>query len=415
MNQTIKTFLPLFLVLIVDAMGFGIIFPVVGPLFMDPHSALLPAGSSEHLRSLCYGLTMIVFFGSLLLGAPFFGDLSDRLGRKKVITICLIITGISYLLCAIGIIGHSLILFLFARILGGFTSGSEAIAQAALIDVSPAEKKTINLSLMTLAGCIGFIIGPMIGGIFSDKSLAHWFGYTTPFILAGILSLVNAIALWLAFKETHEQKPTTKLQLFRGVAIFVEAFTNGKVERLSLIFLLMQLSWAVYFQIINLLFVTVYQYTPRQLGYFNGYLGVIFSITMVYIIRLFLKWMKERDLALFSIILMSASMLANAFFPQLWAPWVFVITVTLGVGMSYACLLSLFSSSVSEEHQGWVMGVSGAVMAVSWSLGGIITSMLPLKSLSLPLILAGLIGVLSMLFLLNYRKKIGGIYNDPKK
>ena len=82
---------PLFLVLVIDTMGIGLIFPVLSPLFMSKTSGIIPAHLSIGARDLLYGLTLASYAIFMFVGAPFLGDLSDHLGRKKVLLICLLV------------------------------------------------------------------------------------------------------------------------------------------------------------------------------------------------------------------------------------------------------------------------------------------------------------------------------------
>jgi len=373
MKNSLKVFIPLFIVLIVDAMGFGLVFPIIGPLLFDPNGGMLPVSASLTERSFFYGLTNISVFVALLFGAPYFGDLSDKYGRKKVLIACLSVVAFGYIVSALGLVYKSLWLFILGRTIDGFAAGSESIAQAAIIDISSPERKTINLSLISVAGCLGFVIGPLVGGIFSDKTISHWFGYITPFIIAAVLAMLNAICLWFTLTETHIVK-TVKVNLFRGLTIFKSAFTEVRIRHLSVIFLLLQMAWAIYFQVVSLVFTESYHYLPKQIGFYYAYIGIVVTFTMIFIIRLFLKFMKERILVMVSCAMALFGVILNILLPFVWMPWVSVTFISLGIGMAYACMLSLYSSAVSEEHQGWVMGVGNAVIAVAWALGGVVIS-----------------------------------------
>src|SRR5580658_5552191 len=81
---------PLFLVLVIDTMGAGIIFPILSPLFMTPSESILPLATSENMRQFWYGATLTSWALLMFIGAPFLGDLSDRIGRKKVLVLCLV-------------------------------------------------------------------------------------------------------------------------------------------------------------------------------------------------------------------------------------------------------------------------------------------------------------------------------------
>lgn len=392
-----KVFLPLFIVLIIDAMGFGLVFPIIGPLLMDPQGGILPASASMAERSFYYGFTNISCFLALLFGAPYFGDLSDKFGRKKVMITCLCIMAGGYALSAIGLIYKNISLLILGRAIDGFVAGNESIAQAAIIDISPPERKTINLSLITFASCLGFIIGPVIGGIFSDASLSSWFGYTTPFWIAGALALLNAICLVFTFSETHIVKQVS-VNLFRGLGIFISAFTEKKIRKISLVFLLFQVGWAIFFQVVSLVFAQVYHYTPKEVGFFYTSLGLMFSITMVFLIRVFLKFIDERRLVVVSVFLAGIGLMLNVFYSSAWTPWISIGFIGLGIGMAYACILSLYSGAVSDEHQGWVMGVGNAIAAMSWAIGGVVISVIDVSHATSIYLFASLLMGLSILF-----------------
>src|SRR5262249_44495057 len=140
------------------------------------------------------------FFGAALLG-----DYSDQVGRKKALMICLIGAFLSYLLSAFAVETQSLALLLVGRIVAGITAGSQSIAQAAIVDMSSPEHKARNLGTMLFAISLGFVFGPLAGGVLSDHSLLPIFTYAMPFYFAAGISFINAVLLFFLFKETFVQ------------------------------------------------------------------------------------------------------------------------------------------------------------------------------------------------------------------
>src|SRR3990167_2722255 len=127
---------PLFLVLFIDSMGLGLIFPILNELLIDPSNHFVAANTSTDMRNLLYGGLIGIYMLCWFFGAAFLGDLSDQIGRKKALMICLIGAFLSYLLSAFSIPLNSIALLLIARIVAGITAGSQSIAQAAIIDIS---------------------------------------------------------------------------------------------------------------------------------------------------------------------------------------------------------------------------------------------------------------------------------------
>lgn len=407
-----RVFFSLFIVLILDAMGFGLAFPIVGPLLLDPQAHLLSPHAPLLEVSFFYGLINAALFLSLLIGAPFFGDLSDKLGRKKVIILCLILIAVGYLISILGIHQHNLLLFIFGRCIDGFCAGSESIAQAAIIDISTPERKTINLGLISVAGSLGFVIGPLLGGVFSDPSIVHWFYYDTPFIIASLLSLLNAILLFFSFRETRPLNKTVSVQLWRGLQSFAAAFREKSLRQLSLIFLSFQIAWAIYFQIVSLLFAEKYHYSPKMIGFFYAYLGGIIAISLLFFVRFGLRFFKERQLLFITLLMAIIGTAFGLFIQKAWVPWVSSIFIATGMGIAYTCVLSFYSSAVSSNRQGWVMGISNAVVAFSWGCGSFFVGMFPINLVKILLLFICVLLCFSLLFLKRLPQTFINLNND---
>ena len=199
----LTSILPCLLPIIIDSLGFGLVYPILTAIFASPNSTALVESTSVGLNNFYLGLAYMLFPFCMLFGASFFGDLSDILGRKKVITVCMIGMLLSFLLMALGIWIMSLALLLIGRALTGLMAGSQPIAQAAIADLSTPQTKAFNMSIMTFTVSIGIVIGPLIGGFFSDSNLVSGFGFWTPFVLAALLAAIATIWILLGFEETY--------------------------------------------------------------------------------------------------------------------------------------------------------------------------------------------------------------------
>lgn len=182
---------PLFLAILIDGAGAGLFFPLLNALVMDPSSTLLSPHVTAFTRNFLYGMLLSIFMLFWFFGAAITGDLSDRYGRRKGLTLCLFGTSVGYLLSAFAVVGHSFTLLVLGRVIDGFTAGSQPIAQAGVIDMSPDELRTRNMSYVLFAASFGFIIGPLLGGLLSDNHLVSWFSFATPLYFAAFISLAN--------------------------------------------------------------------------------------------------------------------------------------------------------------------------------------------------------------------------------
>jgi MFS family permease len=384
----------LFLVLIIDAMGMGLVLPLLGPLFMEPSSGLLYAGDTTVIRDIWYSLVVASFSFFMLFGAPFLGDLSDHLGRKKVLLLCLYGTAFGCFLSALGIIIRSLTLLIAGRAIAGFMCGSQSLAQAAIVDMSAASKKVVHLSLISFASCLGFILGPYMAGWLAAPSIVLYYGFTLPFIVAGLLAFANASALIFTFKETFFSKAERKMYLMKGWDIFISAFSNAKVRKLTVIYLLAETGWSLYFQFMPLHLINAFEYESVQIGHFMAYMGVLFALALLGIIRIASKLFSTKELTCYSLLLTAFGVILAMFNNELLI-WFSAIPASIGGALYYVALLTLFSNAVDAQSQGWVMGVFAAAAAFSWALSGFLIGAFSMFGMYTPFIFACILLLLS--------------------
>jgi DHA1 family tetracycline resistance protein-like MFS transporter len=386
-KRTLFVLAPLFSVIVLDVMGLGLIIPIISPMFMNSADSILSPHTSLAMRELLYGITLASFSLLMLFGAPFLGDLSDFLGRKKVLIICLLVTALGLLISALGISWHSVTILIIGRCIAGFAAGSQPIAQAAIADVSTQENKAMSMSYIIFAACVGFVLGPMVGGYFANSHFISWFNYSTPFYIAAILALINALSVAVAFQETFIPETKKELRVLKGLLIFWSAFTNRPLRPLILIFLFTELGFSVYFVYVSLYLVHEYQFTTINVGHFMTYLGIIWGITFTLIVRMVLKFLTLKKILLLSLFLLALGSFC-AMWPLEWVLWVTAIPLCIGNGLCYTAILTLLSNATDAESQGWIMGVTGALNAIAWVLGAMMGGVLGSWYLNLPFVTA---------------------------
>ncbi len=361
-------------VIFIDSLGFGLIFPILSPILMDPSSGILAPNVSSSVRDIDYGLVLGVFAVVMFFAAPVLGDLSDQIGRKKILLITLFGSGMSSLICAFAIGVKSIGLLLLGRIVAGLCAGSQTSAQAAMADVSSGKDRIKNLGLISAAGSAGFVFGPLIGGVFSDAKLVSWFSFSTPFYLDAMVAILNCALLMFSFEETYRASGKVVFNITKGLNIFIQAFKRPVIRLMSCILLLLELTFAFYIQFISLDLVTRYHFSSSRLGVFMSFSGLIFALTLGVLIRVIGKFFSDKQLIIMGLIISIAGYLIPLFFHTELFQWIALIPIIVGIGIAYNALLAGFSNSVSEHEQGWVMGVTGAVMAMAWILGAFCAS-----------------------------------------
>ncbi len=404
-----KTIIPLSCVLFVDAMSYGIVIPVIGPMLLSDKAGILPLETTLQMRNILYSLVFSLPMFFMFLGAPLLGDLSDYIGRKKALLIALLGITVSCLLSAYGVIIGSIILLLVGRSLLGLMDSSESIAKAAIIDVSKGKYRVINMGLISLAGTLGFVFGPVLGGIFSDPRLSSWFNYETPFIIAALLALLNAFSLVFLFTETFKPKIKKRYRVLQGFENLISAFADKRIKILSVIFFGLQFVWGLYFQLISIILVESYHYSPTKIGFFMTYLALCFMVTLLFIIRILLNYLRRTTIIIISIflIMISGFMVLYSYSEQ--TIWLSVMPISIGIGLSYNTLLSLFSEAVDLESQGRVMGIATALFASSWLFSSIIGGLLSSIDIHLPYVLINIVMVIIFPFVLLAAKPIKSV------
>ncbi len=409
MNQTktnITLLLPLFMVIFLDVAGIILALPVLTPLILQPSSGMVPIGTPAIWRDFLYGASLGIFPLFMFFSTPVLGDLSDRFGRKKILMICLIGSGLSYIVAAIGVLGNSLLMLLASRAMAGLAAGTQSIATAAIIDLSPTPQiRTKNLAWVVFSCSIGLILGPAIGGITAEKSLVSWFGYETPFFFAAGVSFLNAILLQFTLKETESEKSPHAIHLTKGFRLFIAAFAEKKFRLLSILHACFVLAWSLYYQTINWFFMEKYHYTAEKLGLFVSFVGIVFAITTSVVVRFILRlFSSETKLFAFFIFTMGIANVGAALAHTEMAQWLWSILNATSDVICFTIALGLFSNLANHESQGWIMGVTGSIGALTWTVGGLIAGPLGYISLRVPLWTAGVLCFISFLLMVVFQK-----------
>lgn len=406
-NASWKIMFPLFLVIFVDVIGLCIVFPVLAPLIYDPSQSLLPASWGTPARNWAYGIMLSIWPIFMFISAPIVGDLSDKLGRKKVILICLFGEAIAYMLGAASVSLHSLSLMLISRVFAGAFSGSQPIAQAAIADISTPENKTRNMSNIVLASTLGVVLGPIIGGLSAETQFISWFNYGTPFQIAAVIALINAVLLMVAFKETHVVKQAQKIQWLKCLFLLVDAFKLKQIRAISAPFFLQMLAWALYFQALAYFLMRAFQYGSGRIGFFYGVLGMAASVTLSYLIKVLLRRCKK-EITIFGlgcICTFIGAFIATCFLQES-LQYVAAIFGAVGISLGYTVALSFYSNAVGEDQQGWIMGIPASLAGFAWAVTAICIGPLTNAGLTAAFAATTVIAALSILALIPLKRRI---------
>ena len=373
----------LLLVVIVDLMGQGLIFPIINTLLIDPTATFLPKDTPSSTREFYYGLVSAVFYLFWFFGAAYISKLSDHIGRKTGIVICLTGAIAGYGLTILAIEFSSLWMLILGRAISGFTAGNQPIAQAALIDASETEQeKSSNLGYIVGASAIGMMIGPLLAGVLSDSNfLGSYASLELPFYVAIALVVVTLGLILGAYSDVRlERKPIdfglseVFLTLYR-----IRDFPVAQKLSFGYFFFLMGLN-AYYIYLADYL-IERFKFTTFENSMMLAILGLALMLGGTVLVPYVSKRYRKIPTIAATAIVMSVFIILFMINPVPDLSYILIIPILLAFGLGYPTLLALFSSSVDETRQGWVMGVT-----IAWFTMGSGTIALiggPLMSLSI--------------------------------
>jgi MFS family permease len=369
-------------IMFVDQAAFTIGVPLLTLIFFDPHSRLFPASTPASIRSAYYGLCISLPFFINIFFAPVLSMLSDVYGRKRILLIE-IFGGVTFALgAALGIMLGSIGLIFLSQLIRGAFSRTNPTALTIIGDVAPPAKKLLYMSYLQFAVSSGATLGPFIGGYLADKFF-HTFNFALPFFVAAALAITNSLFTFFYMDETLRQRPskTSYRAHFQSIK---NVFLAPAVLRISLILMLIQISWSTYYQFMPPTLKTLYGFNSHELGLFVGMIAFWLAVASSIGMKLLDQFFSLRQILTFAICLVLAGLAVTTIAIQYsmhsssFLIWAGAIPIAAGDVLAYSCLTSMYSNVVAHAAQGKVMGVvfivTGTVWASTSILGGILMS-----------------------------------------
>jgi len=361
-------------VVFVDLMGQGLVFPIVNSLMMDPRLSFLPESTPQATRHFNYGLVIGIFFLSWFLGATFISRISDSIGRKNAIMICLFGALVGYVITIVSLYMESLWLLIVGRAITGFTAGNQPIAQAAMVDASRDDaEKAKNMGFIVTGISAGLVGGPVIGGVLSDKDIiGDAASVNLPFYCALALVAITIVLVQIFFHDVREHKEKLRVRPQDVFLSLWRILEYPVVLRISVVFFFFQLANVAFY-----IFIDNYLTSRFQIGLLGTNAAMlVLGIALATSSSLFVAPMQKRFTKRAIMIGMMCLMIVAAFLyptaPQPLYCYLLIFIYYFGFGIAYPTVLGVFSASVGENDQGWIMGITVAL----FTLGAGIMSLL---------------------------------------
>jgi DHA1 family tetracycline resistance protein-like MFS transporter len=333
---------------------------------MNVEGDILSPDVSLAVRGLIFGLLISTFCLAQFFSGPLLGALSDRKGRKKILSLTLVAAFISYILAATGIWIHSLTFLFLARILAGISAGNFAVAQSIIVDSSEKEDKAKNFGLIGMAWGAGFIIGPYFGGKLSDPTLG--FNLVVPFLGAALLCLLNLGMVMWKLKETLVTPKNTPLKLLAAVSNVRRAFQIPSLRILFLVMFIFSFGWGFFTEFSPLFLLRRFEINTMQIANFYAYVGLLVAVCQGILIRPFLKYFSSETIlkyALFGLGLVMPLMLIPEQYSGLFLA---LPLIALAESLVQPTASTLVSNLAPAESQGEMLGIHNSIQ---WAAIGI--------------------------------------------
>ena len=367
-------------------LGLGVIIPIL-PFYVE----------SFHVSGIVVTSLFAVFALFSFFSAPILGAISDRKGRRPVLLISLASSAVGWLIFAFS---NTIFGLFLGRIIDGSAAGNISTAQNYLIDIAKDQKERAkNLGLIGAVFGISFIIGPLVGGVLSTISMK------LPFIVVGIMSLLNTILAYFFLPETHHERSTKKLSI-NPFAPIMKALKNKNILPLYIAWLLFGVAISLNQSIFALYIAEEFSWTVIASGFIMALIGVIISINQAFAIRsIWLKYFKESFLMVWVFIPFSIGYLIMAL-PFKIAFLSGLVITAFGQSLMRVIMTSQIIGFSNKEEQGENMGILVSIMSLSMILGPLLGGFVYEAYPSLPFILAGIILLITFVFIFKTYKKI---------
>jgi MFS transporter, DHA1 family, tetracycline resistance protein len=346
----------IFITVLIDSIGFGIIMPVLPELIMQV------SGTSLSQAALYGGWLYFVYAVTQFFSAPVIGNLGDRFGRRPVLLSALFALGVDYLVMGLA---PSLAWLFVGRFIAGIAGASYSPAYAYIADISPPEKRAQHFGLMSAAFGGGFILGPSIGGLLGT------FGPRTPFFVAAALGLLNATFGLFALPESlpPERRRPFEWRRANPFGTLMQLRKQPVVVGLAGVTFLWVLGHQVLPSVWAFYTMLKFNWSEAAVGYSLAAAGVVMAVSQGGLTRVLIpKLGGEQRAALVGLLSGAAVYCCYAFAPHGWMMYIGLFFWGLAA-MSWPSLNALMSQQVAPDAQGELQGGLASLSSVAAILG----------------------------------------------
>ncbi|WP_395442933.1 MFS transporter [Caulobacter sp. UC70_42] len=343
----------LLLVVFINLVGFGVVIPLL------PFYAKAMNAAPWQVTTMFAAYSLGQFFGE-----PFWGRMSDRIGRRPVLIVTIVANAIAYLALAFA---PNIWIAMAIRLVGGFGSGNISTIQGYMADVTPPEKRAGRMGLLGSAFGAGFVIGPSLGGLLAHPSAGR-LGFQIPlFVAAGMAALATVGVLLFVAESRAPSAPGVK-QPGRREALSA-ASAHPILSRVLLVTLVSTGAFAGMESIFGLWANARFDWGPREVGLCFAVIGVIASLGQGLLTGRLARRFGEGRVLTTGLVIICASLFVSPFVTHPGLAIVAVGCTAFGQSLVFPCVAALISRASPPDRQGQMLGLNMAAGSLA-RIGG---------------------------------------------
>ncbi len=336
---------------LIDAIGLGIIMPVLPELLKDLTGLPLnKAALHGGWLTFCYAVMQFIFM-------PIIGALSDAYGRRRVLLISLFCLGFDYLFMAVA---PTIALLYVGRVISGATGATYATANAYIADIAPPSERAQKFGMIGAAFGVGFVLGPSIGGLLGEL------GPRVPFYLAAIIALANGVYGFFFLPESLDKEHRRKFE-WRRANPFGVLKNISKLPKLGwflVVIFLFSCAHFVYPSTFSFFTAEKLDWSTGQIGFALGAFGVGSAIVQGGLIRLAIPKLGMINCAVIGIVMNATAFIGISMASNGLMAYMYMIPAALG-GLANPAITNLMSIRVAKNAQGELQGATGALSGIA--------------------------------------------------